>query len=662
MADILARDLIIDVNSAGQTVGAGAGGTPPPAFCDVLEMELVVEGDATGSQDGDEYTATGTASEAQGSAIFVSRYAYGDFFTAPPYVELRALPGYTPNSGLFVSFGPGALGVALAGGLGAAVMPNTAGANTGSIIRLSDGMAVASGLDIPAEAVIQVRLDLDAGELIAVDEDENVYTVEVFPPQFEDFAGLPSWYVWGCQVFDLGDTITGRFNAGSSEPLIDTDGALGWCSFTEGVPYVFWTLFTSGDANNLDDLRIAVNTKDGASTPRYTGTMAYPALTPVGQFSGELYECEVLRNDDDDTIYFLRVGVDAFLTSQLTLDYDQNDRLEIFSQGATGFSQETVLANNLSLSEGEAAACAVFEPTPGEIWVALCTNIGGELVFYDAIQMPPIPTGSGFVIEPTPFVQNWANTDNPAANVSEVQFNGIDGDLSVTTYPDNFKGYDGRAIPGSVSPYTRSARFEKLTNYNASDGVSVVDGTYKLLTFTSGIVSTRVYTQSATLLTLGQGPVGAMVRINTLTATPTTGYYFGFTALNRDNSRVEFYMDGADLRFRSIINSVQTDELVRAGWVPAMGHVLAIFVDTTGGTVSGLLGIGPTIYASAPMAYDDIFAGTAYLPRAGHLNVPAGESFTMACQYKAADMDPDIVAAVLTSIASFKDLEGTVVS
>ena len=548
-------------------------------------------------------------------------------------------------------------------GVGLGIIPNNE-TSDGAVILFPTQDVILSGLDILTGYSLTFGFDAQNSEIDYNDSlgnsgviDLTTYFTTPEELQFLELFKVSSLnYYTACQVpAGIGETIEYSAQAGKYVPL-DTLPAeyQGFCDVGRMKSYYFTTFAADGDAGlNPLDLRQVILTNDIAETEN-------PAIVAVFSdfifsstyFTTNCFEAEIVSLDPDVIDEQWQVGLNAIINTDLRLTREGTGT-GLTLQSEFPNNNPITLANNMpDYAVGDVMTVCVFDNgaypiTPS---VQFVIKVGSTLVIYDKLKMAAPSEEypyTAFTEVNNPFGGNTGNL--PDGNSATVQFNGVDGDYTVTDYPDDFLDYNGDPMPLSTTTWVRSAEFVPF-NLSGSD---------QTINYSNGNKTLEIINGASVNSLMGHLPLfmpddGDITVVGMRVDTANGDFGMEANGVQYDDSSVQLLWDGVNYVMRTIISGVTVNTTLKAGANLLAGDEVYLQFNKSTSMVKAFLWDGVSETSTADVAYDNSETDFSYAILISVDGVPATltAQFTSLC--KAADMNTTDV----TFAAGAKDIEG----
>lgn len=608
--------------------------------------------------------------QASASSAVLSGPATYDTANGYPFIELQ----YTGRSNASIENQIGGFWGAFLGfiGVGLLVRPNTE-TGDGEVLLFPTEDVILSGQSIGVNYHITFGLDAQNSEIDYNDSlgnsgviDLTTYFTTPEEMQFLElfkFASL-NYYTANQIAAGIGETIEYSAQAGKYEPL-DTLPAeyQGFCTVGEQKTYWFTAFAQDGDAGvNPLNPRQLILTNDIAETenPALVGVFCDFIFSET-YFTTNCFEAEIVSLDADVIDEQWQVGLNAVINTDLRLTREgKGTGLTLQSEFPN--NNPIPLANNLpEYVVGDVMTVCVFDNgdypiTPS---VQFVYKVGPDLVIYDKLKMAPPPEEypyTAFTEVNNPFSGNSGNL--PDGNSATVQFNGIDGDYTVTDYPTDFLDYNGDPMPLSISTWTRSAEFVKWNLVGNPDTGEVVTYSNSNKTAELDLSASSVGNGLVTHLPLfmqaeGDGIIVVGMKVDVKDA--ASRFSLIMNGIQFDSNVIVSVSDTTGNIVLSSYVGGPLSQQIKAG-VLAAGDEIYMQFNTDTGDVKAFHWDGVTV-STAQTLFDDT-DDFQYLPLMLSTFTPIGAVATHTSLCKGADMAG---AATLGLDSGAKDLEGVVI-
>jgi len=538
-----------------------------------------------------------------------------------------------------------------------------------------------SGIDIQTGYSILISLDAGNLELFYKDSLANSATIDlttIFPPPLDQIIQTMSQPYQAIFQAAPNSIMSVDFNAGKYAPLIDAPvGAKGFCNVGIGQKQYFYNslIFIGGGNVAGSFTREITLTNDIAESETPNAVMVYGDFGFSNTiFTTNCFESQIISVDSGVLKEEFSVGLNATLSTEARLRRTGTSGNVLSIASSFPNLNNIVLANSLPdyLPDDASAVCVFYNDFPNVAPdVQFVIKAGLTTVIYDKFRM-------GLQNDALPYVAfaqfnkiDFPTNDNtPDGNTALIQFNGEDGDYSITDYPTDFLNYNGQDMSGSTSVWNRSAEFapfyssgiDQVVNYsNGNKSVEIVNGLSGsflkahlplfvpfaenesiLVGFKADIVSGDFLVESQVIqlanVKIVIQQVGANVQyqiFNEFGQPDSTGNLAtGYTIQNNDLIYIQFR--------NTYIEPVVISKVDLFLW------------DATGSQIYKQINLS---YAGSNNAPLPTWSSVVF---AGFGNVPASTTAKVSSQCKSADMDSNITSQPEISVGAI-DIEGNLV-
>lgn len=478
----------------------------------------------------------------------------------------------------------------------------------------------------------------------------------------------------------IGETLEFSYNAGKYEPLLTVPaGYKGHCNIGLGQRGYFYNqliFIGGGDISQINNGRTRVLTNNIAEseTPNTVdvfGDFAFsPTVFTINCFESEItfIEAGVLKEE-------FAVGLNAVLSTDLRLTRDGYSGNELKLQSQFPNLNDIFLSNSLpDYAAGDASALCVFNIGAPDIppLVQFVIKAGASLVIYDKLAMvAPDPQELPY----TAFTQSNkidfpTNDNTPDGNSAEITFNGIDGDYSITDYPDDFLDNNGQAMPLSTSPWTRSAFFSPFY-VSGSDQTVSYSNSDKTINILNGASVGNLKGHLPLFVPFGENE---SILVGFKADIVNGDFRLESNVIQLESSKIVIEQVGADVRYQVFneFGQPSTTGNLATGYTIKNNDLIYIqfrnsYVEPVVVSKADLFlwdELGSQIYKQIDVSYAG--SNNSPLPTwssillAGFENIPVGTTSQLTSQCKSADMDSNITSQPEISVGAI-DIEGNLV-
>jgi hypothetical protein len=542
------------------------------------------------------------------------------------------------------------------------------------------------GIDIQTGYQILLGFNFSGLELFYVDSLGNTDTIDLsllLPPPLDAIVNGQSFPYMLFGNVEAFEQLTVSYNAGRYVPILSLPPEFkGHCNIPVGVKSYFYNqlIFIGGgdiELINNGRTRVLTNNLAESETPNTVdlfGDFAFSATS----FTRNCFESEITFYETGVLKEKFSVGLNAVLQTDLRLARENSIGSDLFLQSRFPDLNNLQLASFIGEYQvGDVSTVAVFDNgdfpiTPS---VQFVIKVGSILVIYDKLKMaeptdgdnPPYTafTQSNIIDFPT-------NNNNPDGNRVEITFNGIDGDYTITDYPEDFLDINNEAMPLSTSPWIRSAEFV-LLNYTSNSDRTINYGvgnlSFEVVNGTTAIIEAKAH-----LPLFAPFAEDESILVGFKADTVNGDFKVEAHVVQLESAKVIIKQVGADVQYQIFNEFGQPSETGNLATGYTIQNNDLIYIQVRNSYVAPVVvskvdlflwdALGSQIYKQI----DKTYAGSNNSPLptwssiffAGFENVPVSATAKVTSQCKSADMDSNITSQPEISVGAI-DLEGNLV-